>query len=164
MELLPSAKLLSWRIKDELDSSRFRVSTPVLVGLFFCPSLVFVGVGPAKFLGMLVCQFGRPGWFLGPTFSGGLHPLLGVLYTDVLGLILFVVSDSFYTGEEMAVGHLARPVRSTSTRHVGFPDMLLLVPLQNCEVASSERCPASGLLLWPPVTRNDRKFLTKALL
>jgi len=52
---------------------------------------------------MLVYQLGRSGWFLDPTYSGGLHPLMGVLYTDVLGLMLFVASDPFYTGEALAI-------------------------------------------------------------
>ena len=137
------------RIKKELGRSGL-LSDPDPVGFFFCPSLVFVGVGLAEFLGMLVYQLGRSGWFLDPTYSGGLHPLLGVLYTGVLGLMLFVASDPFYTSKEMVVVQLARPVRSTTTRHVGFSDVLLLVPLQNFEAASSGRWSASGRLLRPP--------------
>ncbi|OQU84992.1 hypothetical protein SORBI_3004G154466 [Sorghum bicolor] len=98
-------------------------------------------------------KLGRSGWLLDPTYSGGLHLLLGVLYTGVLWLILFIVSGLFYTGEEMVVDHLARPIRSTTTRHVGFPDVLSLMPLQNFEAASSGRWSASERLLRPLATR-----------
>jgi hypothetical protein len=142
------------RIKEELGRSGFVIS-PDLVGFFCYPSFVFVGGTDVSggALGRFAYQLERSGWFLVPTYSGGLHPLLGVLYTGVLGLVLFVASDPFYTDEEMVVGHLAWPVRSMTTRHVGFPDVLLLVPLQNIEAASPERWPASGRLLWSPATR-----------
>jgi hypothetical protein len=71
----------------------------------------------------------------------------------VLGSMFLVASDLFYTGEEMVDDHLPRPVRSTSTRHVGFPDVLLLVPFQNFQATSSRRWSATGRLLRPPVTR-----------
>jgi hypothetical protein len=45
-------------------------------------------------------------------------------------LVLLVASDLFFTGDVMVVGHLARPARSTTSRHVGLFGMLLLVPLQ----------------------------------
>jgi hypothetical protein len=115
------------------------VTAPDLVGFFGCPSIVFVRGTDVSggALGRFVYQLERSGWFLVLTYSGGLHPLLGVLCIDVLGLVLFMASDPFYTGEEMVVGHLAWPVRSMTIRHVGFPDVLLLVPLQNFEAASS---------------------------
>jgi hypothetical protein len=142
----------SWRIKVELGRSWLLcVLDPVV--FFFSPSLIFVGVCLVKFLGMLVYQLWISGWLLDPTVSGGLHLLLDVFCTGVLGSMLFVASDLFYTGEEMVVDHLARPVRSTSTRHVGFPDVLLLVPFQIFRATSSGRWSASGRLLRPPVTR-----------
>jgi len=64
------------------------VNVPDHVRFFFYPSLIFVGIGLAEFLGMLVYQLGRLGWLLDPTYSGGLHLLLGVLYTNVLRLML----------------------------------------------------------------------------
>ena len=84
----PSFGEATRRIKKELGTSGL-LTNPDPVGFFFCLSLVFVGVGPTEFLGMLVYQLGRSGWFLDPTYSGGMHPLLGVLYTSVLGLMLF---------------------------------------------------------------------------
>jgi hypothetical protein len=145
--------LCFWRIKEELGRSGF-VTAPDLIGFFCCLSFVFVcGTDVSGgALGRFV-YLERSGWFLVSTYSGGLHPLLGVLYTGVLRLVLFVALDPFYTGKEMVVGHLAWPVRSMTTRHVGFPDMLLLVPLQNFEAASSGRWPASGHLLQSPATR-----------
>jgi hypothetical protein len=88
-----------------------------------------------------------------------LHLLLGVLCSGVLGFMLFVASDLFDTGEVMVVGHLLRPVRSTFTRHVGFPDMLLLVPLQNFDDASSGWWSASGHLLRLPATSSTGSSL-----
>jgi hypothetical protein len=84
---------------------------------FLSPSLIFIGVCLVKLLGMFVYQLGRSGCLLDPIVSGGLHLLLGVLFTGVLGFMLLVASDLFDTGEVMVVGHLARPVRSTFTRH-----------------------------------------------
>jgi hypothetical protein len=90
-----------------------------------------------------------------------LHLLLGVLCSGVLGFMLFVASDLFDTGEVVAVGHLVRPVRSTFTRHVGFPDVLLLVPIQNFEDVSSGRWSASGRLLWLPATTSTGRSLQR---
>jgi hypothetical protein len=68
--------------------------------------------------------------------------------------LLLVASDLFDTGEVMVVDHLDRPVRSTCTWHIGFPDVLILVPFQNCEATLSGRWSAFGRLLRPPVTRS----------
>jgi hypothetical protein len=100
-----------WRIKEELGRSRF-VTALDLVRFFCCPSFVFIGVGTIVSGGALerfVYRLERLGWFLVPTYSGGLHPLLGVIYTGMLGLVMFVASDPFYTDKEMVVGHLAWP-------------------------------------------------------
>ena len=98
-----------------------------------------------------VYQLEKLGWCLDPTFSGGLHPLLGVFFSGVLGLTLPVASVPFFTGEEMAFGCLPRPAHSSTSWHVGFPNVLLRVPLQNFE-ASSGRWTASACLLRPPAT------------
>jgi hypothetical protein len=154
----PSFGDASRRIKVELGRSGLLCVLDPIV-FFFSPSLVFVGVCPVKFLGMLVYRLWRSGWLLDPTDSGGLCHLLDVLCTSVLGSMFLVASNIFYTGEEMVDNHLPRPVRSTSTRHVGFLDVLLLVPLQNFRAISSGRWSATGRLLWPPVTRMTESFL-----
>ena len=59
----------------------------------------------------------------------------------------------FFTGEVMADGHLAWPARSSSIRHVGFPDMLLLVPFLNSAASSSGGWSAPRHLPRPPATR-----------
>jgi hypothetical protein len=154
----PSFDDASWRTKVQLGRSGFMcVLDPI--GFYLSPSLVFVGVCLVKFLGMLVDQFGRSGCLLNPTESGGLHLLLFVPYTGALGLMLFAASDLFDTGEVMVVDHLVRPARSSSTLHVGFPDVLHLVPFQNLEATSSGRWSASGCLLRPPVTRTTGSSL-----
>jgi hypothetical protein len=102
---------------EELGRSGF-VTALDLVEFFCCPFFVFVGVSTGVSggaLGRFVYQLERSGWFLVSTYYGGLHPLLGVLYTGVLELALFVASDPFYTSEEMVVGHLAWPVHSMTT-------------------------------------------------
>ena len=160
-----------WRIKDELGLSGPLVSFPDPGGFFLCPSLGSVDVG-ACFSGGGLWRFGYhlgrsgrcvdpsfSGWCLDPTFSGGLYPLLGVLFIGVLELVLCEASDSFYTGEVMAVGHLARPALSTTSRHVGFSGVLLRGPFQNFEAASLGWWSASGHLLRPPVSRTTGRFL-----
>jgi hypothetical protein len=77
----------------------------------------------------------------------------------VLGLKLCEVSGLFNTSEGMASGHPDRPARSTVSRHVGFSDMLLWVPLENFEVASSGRWLASGRLFRPAAARTTGSFL-----
>jgi hypothetical protein len=142
---LPFRSDAPWRIKEELGRSGPLVSVLDLVSFFFCPSLVFIGADDGVsggVLGRFGYQHGRPGWCVVTTLSSGLHPLLGSLYTGVLGLKLCEVSDLFNTGEGMAFGHPDRPTRSTVSRHVGFSDMLLWVPLENFEVAWSGRWPA----------------------
>jgi hypothetical protein len=112
----PSFGDASWRLKVELGGSGFLCVLDLVV-FFLSPSLIFIGVCLVKLLGMFVYQLGRSGCLLDPIVSGGLHLLLGVLFTGVLGFMLLVASDLFDTGEVMVVGHLARPVRSTFTRH-----------------------------------------------
>jgi hypothetical protein len=113
------------RIKEELGRSGL-VTALDLVEFFCCPFFVFVGVSTGVSggaLGRFVYQLERSGWFLVPTYSGGLHPLLGVLYTGMLGWCC--------SWRQIPSTHLAWPVCSMTTRHVGFPNMLLFVPLQN---------------------------------
>ena len=151
-----------WRIKEELGGFGFVVSVPDPDRFFYCPSLVLVSAGAGVYDGELwrfVYQLGRPGWCLDPTLSGGLHPLLGVLFSGVVGWMRSVASVPFFTGEVMADGHLAWPARSSSIRHVSFPDMLLLVPFQNFEDASSGWWTASVRLLRPPATSTTKSFL-----
>ena len=143
-----------WRIMEELGGSGLRV--PVSVGLFFCSLFVFVGAGDGVYgegRWRYVYQLGRPGWCLDPTLSGGLHPLPGVLFSGVVGWMWSVASVPFFTGEVMADGHLAWPARSSSIRHVGFPDMLLLVPFLNSAASSSGGWSAPRHLPRPPATR-----------
>jgi hypothetical protein len=151
-----------WRIKEELGRSGPLVSVLDRVDFFFCPSLVFVGADDGvsgRVLERFGYQLGRPGWCVVTTLSGGLHPLLGSLYTGVLGLKLCEVSGLFNTGEGMASGHPNRPARSTVSQHVGFSDMILWVPLENFEVASSGSWSVSGCLLRPPAARTTGSFL-----
>jgi hypothetical protein len=101
----------------------------------------------------------KPGWVFSTTVYDGLHPLLGVFISGDLGLVLLVASDSFFTGDAMVVGHLARPARSTTSQHVGLFGMLLLVPLQNSEATSSGGWSASRCFLRPLVTKMTESFL-----
>ena len=143
-----------WRIMVVFGGSGLRV--PVHVGLFFCSLFVFVGAGDGVYgegRWRYVYQLGRPGWCLDPTLSGGLHPLLGVLFSGVVGWMRSVASVPFFTGEVMADGHLAWPARSSSIRHVGFPDMLLLMPFLNSAASSSGGWSAPRHLPRPPATR-----------
>jgi hypothetical protein len=130
-----------WRIKEELGRSGPLVSVLDRVDFFFCPSLVFVGADDGvsgRVLERFGYQLGRPGWCVVTTLSGGLHPLLGSLYTGVLGLKLCEVSGLFNTGEGIASGHPDRPARSTVSQHVGFSDMILWVPLENLKLLRRE--------------------------
>ena len=137
-----------------LGGSGLRV--PGYVGIFFCSLFVFVGAGDGVYgegRWRYVYQLGRPGWCLDPTLSGGLHPLLGVLFSGVVGWMRLVASVPFFTGEVMADGHLAWPAHSSSIRHVGFPDMLLLVPFLNSAASSSGGWSSPRHLPRPPATR-----------
>jgi hypothetical protein len=106
-----------------------------LVGLSFCPSLVSIGVGTddglsGGNLGRYVYQLVELGWFLAPTSSGDLLPLLGVLSSGKLGLLVDEAPDSLFSGDVVAAGHLAQPGHSTITKHVGVSDVLHLVALK----------------------------------
>ena len=107
------------------------VSVPDPDRFFYCPSLVLAGAGAGVYgedLWRFVYQLEKSGWCLDPTFSGDLHALLGVFFSGVLGLKLPAASVTFFAGEEMAYGHLPRSIHSSTSWHVGFPNMLLLVP------------------------------------
>ena len=67
---------------------------------------------------------GKSGWFSSPTTSGGLLPLLGDSSSGVQGLLVIEAPDPLYTGD------VIRLVRSAITRHVGVPDVLLMVPMK----------------------------------
>ena len=83
----------AWRlIRCELIGSGVLVGALDLVGLSFCPSLVSVGAGTDDGLsdenhGRYVYQLVELGWFLAPTSSDGLLPLLGVSSSDEPGLM-----------------------------------------------------------------------------
>ena len=72
------------------------------------------------------------------TCFGGFAPLLGTSSSGVLGfLAIHGASDSIRFGDAMTIGHLWKPGRSASTKHVGF-DVLLKTALKNY-VPSPER-------------------------
>jgi hypothetical protein len=87
-------------------------------------------------------QIVKSGWFFLPISSGGLLPLRGNSSSGELGSSVLEASDHLLSGDVMAAGHLARPVRSTVTRRVGVSDVLLMVPLK-AWFPSSERWSAS---------------------
>jgi hypothetical protein len=101
------------------------------------------------------------GWFLAPTSSSGLLPLLGVSSSGKLGLLVDEVPDSLFSGDVVAAGHLAQPGRSTITKHVGVSDVLHLVALKTSDVLSSGRWSASRLLLRPSATRTTGRILQR---
>jgi hypothetical protein len=55
----------------------------------------------------------------------------------VLGISVVEALGSLLSGDAMAPGHLARPVRSAGKKHVGVAGMLLLVPFKTFEESSS---------------------------
>ena len=71
-----------------------------------------------------------------------------------------MASDSCFTGEAMAVGHLSRPVRSATYLHVGLSDVLLLGPLQTLLLLRGMvvGCRTSSLAAGE---QNDRDLLTR---
>ena len=82
-----------------------------LVGLSFCPSIVFVGAGTDDGLsgenfGRYVYQLVELGCFLAPTSSGGLLPLLGVSSFGEPRLLVDEAPDSLFSGDVVAAGHL----------------------------------------------------------
>jgi len=72
----------------------------------------------------------KSGWNSCTTSSGGFFSLLGLLSSSEPGLLVIETPDPLFTGEMMAFGHLDWPVRSVIKRHVGLPDVLLMVPLK----------------------------------
>jgi hypothetical protein len=55
----------------------------------------------------------------------------------VLGMLLVVAPGSLFSGNVMATGHVPRPARSATKKHVGYAVVLLLVPLLIFEASSS---------------------------
>ncbi|CAO2177745.1 unnamed protein product [Urochloa humidicola] len=94
---------------------------------------------------------GKSGWVSSTTASGGLLPLLGDSSSGALGLLVIEVPDPLFSGDVMAIGHLARPVRSAITRHVGVPNMLLMVPLKMGNVFRREGGRLHGRQIRPSV-------------
>ena len=70
----------------------------------------------------------KSGWFSFPTASGGLLPLLGDSSSGVPELLVIEAPNPLYTGD------VIRLVRSAITRHVGVPDVLLMVPMKISDV------------------------------
>jgi len=72
----------------------------------------------------------KSGWCSCTTASGGFFSLPGLSSSSEPGLLVIETPDPLFTGEMMAFGHLDWPVRSVIKRHVGLPDVLLMVPLK----------------------------------
>lgn len=97
---------------------------------------LFGGHGDVRSIGAPFFAYrlaGKSGWFSSPTTSGGLLPRLGDSSSNVPGLLVIEAPDSLYTGD------VIRLVRSAITRHVGVPDVLLMVQIKISDVFSSER-------------------------
>jgi len=98
---------------------------------------------PLRFADRLV---GKSGWFSSPTASGGLLPLLGDSSSGVAGLLVIEAPDPLYTGD------VIRLVRSAFTRHVGVPDVLLMVPMKIYDVLRRKSGRLHGQQLRPSAT------------
>lgn len=157
----------AWRlIRCELVGSGVLVGALDLVGLSFCPSLVSVGAGTddgisGGNLGRYIYQLVELGWFLVPTSSCGLLPLLGVSSFVEPGLLVDEAPNSLFSGDVVAAGHLAQPGRSTITKHIGVSDVLHLVALKTSDVPSSRRWSASRLLLRLLAARTTGRILQR---
>lgn len=77
------------------------------------------------------------GWILSTTGFGGLLSLRGESSPSERGLLIAEVSDPLLSGDVMASGHLFRPECSTTTKHIGVSDVLLLVPMKTSDILSS---------------------------
>ena len=73
----------------------------------------------------------KSGWSIAPTFSGGFFHLPGGL---LAGVSVVEAPGSQLSGDAMAAGHLVRPVRSASKKHVGVAGMLLLCRLKPLKI------------------------------
>jgi len=104
----------------------------------------FSGGSPVRYVYRLDA---KPGWFVPTTCFGGFAPLLGTSSSGVLGfLAIHGASDSIRFGDAMTIGHLWKPGRSASTKHV--IDVLLKTAFKNS--SSSPRrwsAPGSGFRL-----------------
>jgi hypothetical protein len=63
------------------------------------------------------------------------------------------------SGDVMAFGHLLRPERSTTSKHIGVSDVILLMPMKTFDVPSSGGWSASMSLLRPSATRTTGRIL-----
>lgn len=80
----------------------------------------------------LVYQHEKSGWFSSPNASDGfLSTAQGGSSSDVLGLLVIEMSDFLLFGDGITP-------RSTSIRHVGAPDELIMVPLKIFDVLHRE--------------------------
>ena len=77
---------------------------------------------------------GKSGWFSSPTASGGFLPLLGDSSTGAPGLLVIETHDPLPSSDSMVFRHFVQHVRSAFTKHVGVPDVLLMVPLKISDV------------------------------
>jgi hypothetical protein len=95
---------------------------------------------------------GKSGWFSSSTISGGLFPLLGDSSSGAPGLLVIEAPDPLLCDDVLAVGHLARLVRSAIIWHVGVPNVLLMVPLKISDVLRRESGQLHGRQLRPSAT------------
>ena len=72
----------------------------------------------------------KSGRFSSTTASGGFFSLLGISSSGEPGPLVIEASDPLFAGKVMASGHLDWPIRSVLKKHVGLPDVLLMVPLK----------------------------------
>jgi len=72
----------------------------------------------------------KSGRFSSTTASGGFFSLLGISSSGEPGPLVIEAPDPLFAGKVMASGHLDWPIRSVLKKHVGLPDVLLMVPLK----------------------------------
>ena len=100
-------------------------------GISEVPSLFFFFGDTGEDLGRYSYRhLEKSGRFSSSTASGGFFSLPGLSSSSEPGLLVIETPDPLFTGEMMAFGHLDWPVRSVIKRHVGLPDVMLMVPLK----------------------------------
>jgi len=85
--------------------------------------------------------------------AGGLLPLLGGSSSGVPGLLVIEAPASLYTGD------VIRLVRSAITKHVGVPDVLLMVPMKISDVLRRKGDRLHGRQLRPSSTETTGRNL-----